>query len=114
MVRFRRRRFVEIRSGRISNRGFFVHHERVPGHPVDQVWGSKMRKGALLILAALLAVSFSSTADAARKKKAAAAPKPAATATNPNQNTVNFMNSFWTQFQPKPAAPAPAKKKKRA
>ena len=54
----------------------FMQHEQT-GNPVDLSWGLNMRKGTLL-LAMLLAVGLSTTADAAKKKKAAPAPKTAA------------------------------------
>ena len=68
-----------------------------------------MRRSTLL-LAVLLAASFSTVADAAKKKADAPKPDPAIQA---QANTAAFMNAAFTSWAPAPVAPAkPAKAKK--
>ena len=102
---------VEIGSERVFNRRVLVHHGKVPGNPVGNVWGSKMRKGTLL-LAVLLAACFTMTdADAAKRRKAAGAkPDPAIAAQKNSDAFIRDWMNPWAATQPK----APAKKAMRA
>jgi hypothetical protein len=69
-----------------------------------------MRKGTIL-LAALLAVGMTTTADAAKKKAAAAKPDPAIQA---QQNTALFVSDAFQPWQPqRTAAGTKAKKGKK-
>jgi hypothetical protein len=68
-----------------------------------------MRKGTIL-LAALLAVGMTTTADAARKKAAAAKPDPAIEA---QRNTALLVGDAFQPWQPQRTAAAAKKGKKK-
>src|SRR5690242_18661947 len=83
-----------------------VHHTRRPGYSGRITVGLTMRKCSLL-LAAMLAVSFSTVADAA-KKKSAAPPKDAAS----EWNMKNMPPMMTTPAAAKPAKAVSKSKKK--
>jgi hypothetical protein len=89
----------------LSNLRLFVHH----GQPPESRWtklGMTMRKSAL-VLAAVMAASFSTAALAAKKK--APPPDPA---TQAQQDTANFLGAMvHPASQPEPPKPVRHRKK---
>lgn len=85
----------------IFNRPALVQYRAVPEHPVGKTVGERMRKGTIVI-AALLAVGMTGTADAAKKKAAPAKPDPAVAA---QQNTANLVGDAFQPWKPQRTMP---------